>query len=116
MLLWRIDKPLEKTCRTGTAEIHSQRQSKPKTTEDKTLCSLPLFLFNSLAKLQILNVPVCDCVCVGRKQLTLLLCALAAPLFALLLLPPPFAAVAVAAAASVGHWLSTHFSFRCGKE
>lgn len=119
MLLWRIDKPLEKTCRTGTAEIHSQsqRQSKPKTrrhktTEDKTLCSLPLFLFNSLAKLQILNVPVC----VGRKQLTLLLCALAAPLFALLLLPPPFAAVAVAAAASVGHWLSTHFSFRCGKE
>lgn len=132
MLLWRIDKPLEKTCRTGTAESQSQRQSKPKTrrhktTEDKTLCSLPLFLFNSLAKLQILNVPMCDCVCVGRKQLTLLLCALAAPLFALLLLllppPPPFAAVAVAAAvaaavatASVGHWLSTHFSFRCGKE
>lgn len=64
-------------------------------------------------------------VCVGRKQLTLLLCALAAPLFALLLLLLSALVVAAAAgcwlllllvAASVGHWLSTHFSFRCGKE
>lgn len=95
------------------------RKPKPKTVKAKdnrrqdTLLSpaLSFQLSRKVANTQ------CASVYVGRKQLTLLLCALAAPLFALLLLllppPPPFAAVA---AASVGHWLSTHFSFRCGKE